>query len=281
MGGCIDNYSHFFYWQGPNRHDLWRNGKEVFHNGEFFGDLMVAEAAQFFETHQADPFFMYFAINMPHYPYQGDEKWLQHYNDLKYPRNLYAAFVSTIDERIGRLLAALDKQGLTEDTIIVFQSDHGHSIEERAHRGGGSAGPYQGAKFSLYEGGIRVPSIVVWPGKIPADQVRDQMVHGCDWLPTLAKLADVPLLNKDIDGKSITGVIASGEAESPHDVLHWTFGGNWALRQGDWKLIKQGKGLQLIHLPDDIGEARNLAPSNPEKVDALTKLHIDWIKSLK
>ena len=152
IGGCIDNYSHFFYWGGPNRHDLQRNGREVHAPGRFFADLMVEEAAGFMEQNKNRPFFLYFAINGPHYPYQGDPRWLDHFAKLTYPRNLYAAFLATVDERIGRLLGKLDDLGLRERTIVVFQSDHGHSTEERAHFGGGSAGPLRGAKFSLFEG---------------------------------------------------------------------------------------------------------------------------------
>jgi arylsulfatase A len=103
MDGCIDNYSHFFYWEGPNRHDLHRDGREVNASGRFFADLMVDEAATFMRQNHDRPFFLYFAINEPHYPYQGDPKWLERYATLKYPRNLYAAFLSTMDERIGRL----------------------------------------------------------------------------------------------------------------------------------------------------------------------------------
>src|SRR5262249_52990509 len=141
MGGCIDNYSHFFYWDGPNQHDLYRNGREIQSPGRFFADLMVEEATHFIERNKDRPFFLYFALNQPHYPYQGDPKWLDRYARLKYPRNLYAASLSTMDERIGNLIAAIDRFGLREQTIVVMQSDHGHSTEERAHFGGGSAGP--------------------------------------------------------------------------------------------------------------------------------------------
>ncbi|MCX5769036.1 MAG: sulfatase-like hydrolase/transferase, partial [Candidatus Hydrogenedentes bacterium] len=152
MGGCIDNYSHFFYWAGPNRHDLYRNGQEIQMPGRFFPDLMVEEAGRFIESHKSDPFLLYFPMNTPHYPYQGDPKWLEAYRNkgVPYPRDLYGAFVSTLDERIGRLLARVDELGLTRDTIVVFQADNGYSVEERAHFGGGSAGPYRGSKFSLF-----------------------------------------------------------------------------------------------------------------------------------
>ena len=147
MGGCIDNYSHFFYWQGPNRHDLWRNGAEIFRDGEFFGDLMVEEMNQFIEKNQKQPFFIYWAINMPHYPLQGTTKWREKYKDLEPRRAKYNAFVSSMDENIGQVMKHLEELKLREDTIIVFQSDHGHSYEDRTFGGGGSSGPYRGGKF--------------------------------------------------------------------------------------------------------------------------------------
>jgi arylsulfatase A len=292
MGGCIDNYSHFFYWQGPNRHDLWRNGTEVFHDGRYFPDLMVDETVEFIEQQRDEPFLVYFAINLPHYPYQGDAHWLEYYRDLPYPRNLYAAFVSAMDARILRLTQALDRLGLRQQTIVVFQSDHGHSCEERAHFGGGNAGPYRGAKFSLFEGGIRVPAVISWPGRLPENAVRGQVAHSCDWLPTLAELCGVPLLNEDIDGRSLTAVIQSETAQSPHDVLHWTTGNSWAVREGDWKLLGEPRDTAnqgeltpddkrfLVNLADDASEMRNLAAENPEVVRRLESLHQRWIESV-
>jgi arylsulfatase A-like enzyme len=104
-------------------------------------DPANSEAAQFIDRNRDRPFFIYYALNTPHYPYQGDAKWLKHFQQLPYPRNLYAAFLAAQDERLGLLFAKLDESGPRERTIIVFQSDNGHSTEERAHFGGGSAGP--------------------------------------------------------------------------------------------------------------------------------------------
>ena len=292
MGGCIDNYSHFFYWQGPNRHDLWRNGKEVFEDGKFFPELMAAEAGEFIQQNKDKPFFMYFALNSPHYPYQGHAKWLKHYKNLPYPRNLYAAFLSTQDETIGQLVGTVDRLGLRKNTIIIFQSDHGHSHEERAHFGGGSSGPYRGAKFSMFEGGLRVPAIISWPGSLPEGAVRDQVAHGCDWLPTIAELTGTKLLQKDIDGKSILNVIKNEKAKTPHDVLHWQTGRGrqprWAVRQGDWKLIGNPQdtsnkapltakdNLFLVNLKQSVSEMKNLAANHPDITQRLKKLHDDW-----
>jgi len=267
--GCIDNYSHFFYWSGPNKHDLWRNGKEVFHNGEFFPDLMVKEAGEFIDKNKDQPFFIYFALNTPHYPYQGSPKWLEHYRDLPYPRNLYAAFLSTTDDRIGALLSKIENAGLTNDTIIIFQSDHGASEEVRAHKGGGSAGPHRGAKFSLYEGGIRVPAIISWPGNLPQNEIRNQIATGCDWFPTIMDLCKIPAAEHKIDGKSLLPVINSKSARSAHKIFHWKSGNSVAVREGKWKLVMSGKKAELFDLPNDLGESHNLVKEHPEMVERL------------
>jgi arylsulfatase A len=297
MGGCIDNYSHFFYWQGPNRHDLWRNGQEIWSDGDFFPDLMVREAHRFVEENKDRPFFLYWAINVPHYPLQGTEKWRQVYKDLPAPRRMYAAFVSTMDEKIGQLLAKLDELGLVKDTVVIFQSDHGHSTEVRTFGGGGNAGPYRGAKFCLFEGGIRIPAMISWPGELPEGEVRDQMGTACDWLPTIAQLCDVPLPKRKIDGKSLVPVINSNEVESPHAVFHWQSGSamggpHWAVREGNWKLIGNPKDtsdkapltsadkLFLVKLSEDVSEMKNLAAGNPEVVERLKHLHDEWVEEV-
>jgi arylsulfatase A-like enzyme len=295
MGGCIDNYSHFFYWQGPNRHDLWRNGKEIWEDGRYFPDLMAEECERFIAAHKAEPFFLYWALNVPHYPLQGSAKWRERYADVEGPRGMYGAFVSTMDERIGRVLKALEEHGLRENTIVVFQSDHGHSTEERTFGGGGSAGPFRGAKGCLFEGGIRVPSIVSWPATIPAGEVRDQMVTGCDWLPTLAELCGLPAPQQHLDGRSIAGVILKS-SPSPHERFYWHLGGGknaqWVVREGPWKLLGNPRDTSdtapltgaddpfLANLNADPGERRNVAAEHPDVVSRLRRLRDDFLQSL-
>jgi arylsulfatase A-like enzyme len=296
MSGCIDNYSHYFYWAGPNRHDLWLNGKEIWRDGRFFPDLMAAECEQFLETNRERPFFLYWAINVPHYPYQGTERWRKEYASLPEPRRQYAAFVSTMDERVGTVLAKLDALGLRENTIIVYQSDHGYSAEERAFFGGGSAGPYRGAKFSLFEGGIRVPAIISAPGRLPAGETREQLCTGCDWLPTLYELAGISPPPEKLDGKSVAGVLRDSAA-SPHAGFHWMTGNaknpQWAIRDGDWKLLGNPKDTVnpdsigpddqrfLVNLAEDPSEKMNVAKKHPEIVRRLEASHDEWAKSLE
>ena len=207
LEGCIDNFSHFFYWSGPNRHDLWDNGTEVHRPGEYFPQLMVDRCKRFIDRQNEKPWLLYWAFNAPHYPYQGTPEWLEHYKDLPTPRREYCAFVSTMDQYIGDVLDYLDEKGLAEDTIVIYQPDHGHSTETRAFGGGGDAGPYRGAKFSLFEGGIRVPSVVRFPGRIPAGQSRDQFMTSCDWFPTVATWCEVPLPENKLDGRAMVDVL--------------------------------------------------------------------------
>ncbi len=296
MGGCIDNYSHFFYWNGPNRHDLWRNGEEVFHDGEFFLDLMVEEAGQFIDAHREEPFFLYWAINAPHYPMQGTSKWRRHYRSLPSPRRQYAEFVSTVDEKVGELIDFLDRHSLREHTLIIVQSDHGHSTEERAFWGGGNAGPYRGAKGCLFEGGIRVPSIASWPARIPQGEVREQLATGCDWFPTIADLCGLSQPDHHLDGKSLAAVLESSQAPSPHDHFFWLLGrghnAQWAVRRDDWKLLgnandrSDGKNrvpvdkLFLANLNQDIGEQKNLADEHPAIVAELQAIRQQHLESM-
>jgi arylsulfatase A len=292
IGGCIDNYSHFFYWQGPNRHDLWRNGTEVWHDGEFFGDLMVEECKKFIDGHKDQPFFLYWAINMPHYPLQGKEKWRKKYEHLDAPRKMYAAFVSTMDEMVGQVVQHLDELGLRENALIIWLSDHGHSVEQRTFGGGGNSGDYRGHKFTLWEGGIRIPCIVSWPGQIPKNTIRNQVAVSIDWMPTIAEYCGVKLPDVNIDGMSIKSVIDSTEAPSPHEVIHWETGKHWAVREGNWKLVHNGPATEykgrkipqvenfLSNMDVDVTETKNLAEAHPEIVKRLTDLHNRWIKEV-
>jgi arylsulfatase A len=280
MQGCIDNYSHFFYWKGPNRHDLWRNGEKIHEPGQFFPRRMTEEATAWIEENRNDPLFIYFAMNTPHYPYQGDEKWLKHYSHLEYPRNLYAAFISTMDEYIGQLLDKIAALGLKDDTIIIFQSDNGYSSEERAHFGGGNSGIYSGNKFSVLEGGIRVPGMISWPGHLPKNEVRFQTLHSVDWYPTIAELCGLSS-PEGLSGRSILPVLHSPNLKTPDRPLHWVQGGNqWAISEGRWKLCFNPKtrdqGKYLFDVEADPSEKKNLINEQPEIAERLERLHDEW-----
>ena len=220
------------------------------------------------------------------------KKWLDYYKNLPSPRNMYAAYISTMDEKIGQLLKKVEELGLADNTIIVFQADQGHSEEERAFGGGGSAGEFRGSKFSLFEGGIRVPAIISWPNHIPANTMCNQLATNIDWFPTLAEYCHLQLPGRKLDGRSIVNVIAADTAASPHPVFFWKCQGSkefpqWAVREGDWKLLQNpaqckpaelnASKLMLVNIKADAGERKNEADSNPQLVEKLRKMYADWI----
>lgn len=292
LQGCIDNYSHFFYWSGPNRHDLWDNGSESHLPGQYFPDLMADRCSRFMEENREQPWLLYWAFNAPHYPYQGTPGWLKTYDALPTPRREYAAFLSTMDEVIGRVLDRLEQLGLADNTIVIYQPDHGHSTEMRAFGGGGNSGPYRGAKFSLFEGGLRVPSIIRFPGHFPAGEARDQFATACDWFPTLAEVCGVELPDVVLDGVSLGDVLVEN-VPAPRERFYWQLGEGenfqWAVRDGRWKLIgnpvdttlpegerDDGGRLTtpffLADLESDISEQDNLADDYPDVVSSLKRL---------
>ena len=275
MGGCIDNYSHFFYWNGPNRHDMWENGKEVFLDGKYFPDLMAEKAENFIKKNKAKPFFLYYAINTPHYPLQPRPEWRDYYREMDMPRRDYAGFVSTADQNIGMLTELLDRLKIRDNTLLIYLSDHGHSYEIRTFGGGGSAGPFRGGKTSLFEGGIRVPAIISWPEKISGNRVNNEVVHSIDIVPTVLSICSEKELPPYLEGIDILPSL-TGNDVLPERNLYWKLGSQWAVRKGDWKLIglprdPSGKGklnaekdrLFLSNLAIDSTEMKNLAPEYP------------------
>lgn len=288
MGGCIDNFGHFFYWNGPNRHDLWENGKEIYMDGGFFPEIMTDKAIEFIQDNKSEPFFMYYAINTPHYPLQPYVHWREKYKEMEMPRRDYAAFVSTTDEEIGNLIRAIDQAGIRENTIIIYLSDHGHSYETRTFGGGGYSGPYRGGKTSLFEGGIRVPAIISWKGQLEQAKVNDKLCMSMDILPTIAGLCGIEKIPDEVEGYDFSDVVRDG-ADSHHELIRWQLGKQWAVRKGNWKLIGNPRdpsdlssidpekdSLFLSDLSADISESTNLAEQYPDKIQELLGEFLAW-----
>ena len=307
LGGFIDNYEHKFLHSNPKRppfHDLYRNGEEVDETGRYFPDLVVREATRFIVENKDRPFFLYCAFNVPHYPEQADSKFDGMYDSMAMPRRSYASMITTTDDRIGQVLRALDLWGLRDNTLVIFMSDNGHSTEQfnnwdvnyGANGGGGNTGNWRGAKASMFEGGIRVPSIISLPGQIPEGETRDQAISNMDFFPTILELCNIEPPDYELDGKSLWPILRSAEAPSQHQVFHWMWQEQWAVREGDWKLIGNGRdttGLESVHAPrkemgeiylaslaDEKPEATNHAVEQPEVVARLRKLHEGWLQKV-
>lgn len=296
--GCIDYFSHRFYWglEGgrPSFHDLWRNGEEVNESGQYSTHLFTREAKRFLRENKAEPFFLTVAYNAPHYPMHAPAEYVARFEHVTDPeRRMHLAMLAAMDDGVGEILATLEEEGLRQDTLVFFFSDNGATIEDRAGRGGRNT-PYRGYKFSLFEGGVRMPAIASWPGILPAGKVRSAMCAGFDLFPTLAKLCGAELpTDRVIDGRDIWPLLVDG-ARSPHETLFWKRYDQVAVRQGDWKLVKnpilalgEENALHgadrtfLSNLADDPGEKTNLASSHPEKTAELEKRIESWERSLE
>jgi arylsulfatase A-like enzyme len=295
LAGCIDYYSHIYYWGGGHDpvHDLWEDGREVFHNGRYFTEMVAERATTFVDRAARDgqPFFLYVAFNAPHYPLHAPRAYLDRFPGLDPERRIMAAMLATVDDGVGQVVAALERHGLLEDTCIVFMSDNGPSRETRNHLDGGRApyrggrtGPFKGEKFSLFEGGIRVPGIWSWPARIPGGRVLSEPAAAIDVFPTLLRAAGGDPAAYGVDGVDLLPWL-TGMAPAPARDLFWEQGGQTAIRRGRYKLVLQGQLLEglppedAVHLSDletDPGERQNLARELPELADTLRRAAEAW-----
>jgi arylsulfatase A-like enzyme len=225
---------------------------------------------------------------MPHIPLFVSDKFY-----TKDPKKAYIRTIEEIDYSIGQVLKTLRETGVDDNTVVIFTSDNGPWHLKLRHHGG-SALPLRGAKFSTWEGGMRVPTIMRWPGKIPAGSVCSEVAAACDILPTFAKLAKAELPKRKIDGKNIWRLMSGKKgAKSPHKQFYYYRGaGLRAVRSGDWKLHigggnkkQQKEGIKptltLYNLADDIGETTDVAAANQKIVQRLYKRALAFDKSLK
>lgn len=300
LAGCVDYYSHIFYW-GMNRggpgndptHDLWENGEEVFYNGEYFTELVTEKAVEYIRraARSDRPFFLYVPYSAPHYPMHAPKEYIDRFPDLPPDRRIMAAMLSAVDDGVGAIVAELERHGIFENTCIFFQSDNGPSRETRNWLDGrkdpyygGSAGSLKGHKFSLYDGGIRMPAIMSWPARIPGGQVIHGTGAAMDIFPTFLKAAGGDPSAYELDGKDVLPMVADG-APSPHEEIFWEMNQQTAVRRGPWKLVLKGQlvegapaedDVHLAHLDDDMGETKNLKDECPEITEELTAAAKAW-----
>jgi arylsulfatase A-like enzyme len=308
MAGCIDYYSHIFYWgmaDGRTNpcHDLWENNNEVWNNGQYFTDLISGKAVEYIrekcrgsDPGSRRPFYLYLGYNAPHYPMHAPQKYLDRFAHLPWDRQVMAAMLSAVDDGLGSILDELERQGQLDNTVICFQSDNGPSRESRNWLDGredpyygGTSGKFKGHKFSLFEGGIRVPAIISWPGRIPAAQVITEPAVSMDLFPTLLKLAGGNPGDYRLDGLDIMPMLTE-KAPSPHGAIFWEMDKQTALRKGNYKLVLNGVLVEegpckddvfLANLAEDPGEKSNLAAEFPRLAGELRAEAEEWRAALE
>ena len=255
-------------------------------------DRMIDHALKFIEENRDQPFFLYYATPIPHVAIQVPEDSLRPYlgqfEDSPYlgtngylphpsPRAAYAGMISRMDRNVGRIISTVHNLGLDDNTLIIFSSDNGPTFN------GGtdaaffdSAGPLRGLKVSLHEGGIRVPMIATWPGKIKPGSTTDMVSGFQDVLPTLAELTGAQTPG-DIDGVSLLPTLLDTGQQQQHDYLYWELRNQQSVRSGPWKLYRNAnkKGeikTELYNLQDDLGETKNLAKDEPEQLQEMLRI---------
>jgi arylsulfatase A-like enzyme len=282
-------YSHDIHPFNPNnkKHNFpplpLLDGEEVVEldpDADYLTKRITVRAVQFIEKNKAQPFFLYVPHPIPHRPLHASPTFMKDVAteiedalaneggrvDYRTRDKLYRQAVAEIDWSVGQILDALKEQGIDKNTFVIFTSDNGPSV--------GSAHPLKGKKGSTNEGGMRVSTVVRWPGKIAAGQDNAELMTAMDLLPTFAALADA-VLPRDhvIDGKNVWPVL-TGKARSPHEVFYYHRGNTLvAVRSGPWKLhLKNGKPAALYNLDDDIGEKTNVLQDHPAVVRELLAL---------
>jgi len=267
----------------------WHRNDKVCRDEGYTTTLLGDEAVRLIEKHDtAKPLFLYTAFNAPHTPLQALPEHMKHYGHIQdKTRRTYCAMVHAVDEQIGRIVAALEKCGMSENTLIIFSSDNGGPVNLGATNGRLRAG-----KGSLYEGGVRSPAVVVWRGKLKAGTTVNEPMHIVDLYPTLLKLGGASLEQKlPLDGKDIWPVLTEGKRSPHEDILFNVTPTKGALRMGDWKLVVGGNlqdpeenaakkakkkdkqagadGVELFNLAADPSEKMNVAAQHPERVREL------------
>jgi arylsulfatase A-like enzyme len=290
--GWTDYLSHRYYTLGRGQseivHDLWHNNEEVWADNRYQTELLGEKARDFAAKKDAAPFFLNLWFGAPHYPMIAPAPYVKRFPaSMDRDRRLHLAMIAAIDDQVGLLVDTLKRTKQLDNTVIFFQSDNGATQETRAdHAGrpyrGGSNAPFRGWKQGLFEGGIRMPALMSWPGKIRAGQTCDGVGMAMDVPPTFLRLAglDVP---SGLDGKDQRAMILDRKP-SAHEHVHWVYTDARAVRKGKWKLIlnppkfpddplgQPNEKLWLSNLDEDPGEKRNWSDAAPEVVRDLETL---------
>ncbi|MXY68608.1 MAG: sulfatase-like hydrolase/transferase [Acidobacteriia bacterium] len=264
-----------------------RNAPTEEDKGRYTTELFEREALRFIDEHRADPFFVYLSHNAPHGAsslergirgfVQAPGKCLDQYPSpdglAAERRHKFMAAVTCMDSSIGRVLDRIDEHGLRQDTIVIFVSDNGAG-------GGGDSGPLRGRKGQMFEGGVRVPFLMRWPGKIAPGTVSDEFLTALEVFPMLVKAAGASLPEEvEFDGFDMLPVLR-GQAKSERESMFWERQGEYGARLGRWKVVQSRRGSGLFDLSEDVAERNDLAKELPDVYERVRRTYRDWVREM-
>lgn len=261
----------------------------------YLTDAFAREAVAFIERHKQSPFFLELAFNAVHTPMHATDDRLARFSSIQNSRRrTYAAMLTALDEAVGRVLEALRAAGLEENTLIFFFSDNGGPTMLGTTINASRNDPLRGSKRTTLEGGIRIPFVLHWKGTLPAGSVYNQPVIQLDILPTALAAAGVNVDQEQrLDGVNLLPFLKEQVGSAPHQTLYWRLGAQWAIRQGDWKLVRYDRAVdtagetsvaahvnvtqpRLHNLASDPGEAHDVASTQPDKAAELLGVWRAW-----
>ena len=278
--GYVDYYTHD---RGPDEMDLWENEQEVQVEG-YMTDLVTERSVRFIEENAERPFFIDVAYSAPHWPYQppdsayrspGRAAHLQPHTETTSTRADYVSMVERVDEGVAEILATLDRLDLTERTLVIFTNDNGG--EWLANNA-----PFFHRKWTVWEGGIRVPTLIKWPGRIPAGGVSHQVGITMDLTRTVLTAAGARVPD-DLEGIDLLPVLSGMEPERERTLFWETdIGGftQFAVRSGDWKLVRDGRATFVYDVRRDPGERNDLAKQRQDVARRLRLLLDGWLEEV-
>ena len=249
-----------------------RSGQPVVEN-EYLTDAFTREAVDFVDRHADKPFFLYLAYNAVHSPLQGADKYMDRFSHIEdIHRRIFAAMLANLDDSVGAVLAKVHEKQLEENTLIFFMSDNGGPTRELTS----SNLPLRGEKGTMYEGGLRVPFMVQWKGKVPAGKVFDKPVVSVDMFATAAQLSGAKI-PQNLDGIDLMPYLTGKQSDIPHETFYWLQGAKMALRHGDWKLVNMQRNRsrpkwELYNIANDLSENNDRAGEKPAMLKELQNI---------
>lgn len=251
-----------------------RGGQPIIET-EYLTDALTREAVDFIDRHNDKPFFLYLAYNAVHSPLQGADAYMEEFSHIEdIHRRIFAAMLANLDDSVGAVIQKLRDSDLEENTIVFFLSDNGGPTRELTS----SNLPLRGSKGQMYEGGLRVPFMMQWKGRIPPARVYEKPVSSFDIYATAAANSDGVVAPEQVEGVDLIPFVTGSNSARPHETLFWRQGGKSGLRHGDWKLVRMGGRTtagnaewELYDLARDLAEQNNLASSSPDQLAELVE----------